>query len=97
MRKETSVMDECRMGVKPLDQLRTGFPPATVVVSMVFQVVLHCCHEVLPHSSRVCVDKLCIHPVDDEIKLQGVAHLGLSLFFSSTTGDSLHSLDHPGP
>ena len=59
-------------------------PYATVVCSIVFQLVLHMAHEVLPNSSRVFLDKLCIHQTDTERKLDGVAHLGLTMFFSST-------------
>ena len=58
-------------------------PCATVVVPVVFLVVLHRCHELLSNSSPVMVDKLCTHQRDDEKKLEGVAHLGLTLFFSS--------------
>ena len=59
-------------------------PYATVVSSVVFQVVMHMAHEVLPNSSRVFLDNLCIHQTDTERKLDGVAHLGLTMFFSST-------------
>ena len=59
-------------------------PYATVVCSTVIQLVLHMAHEVLPNSSRVFLDKLCIHQTDTERKLDGVAHLGLTMFFSST-------------
>ena len=59
-------------------------PYATMAVPVVFQVVVHTVHELLPRSSRVFLDKLCIHQTDDVQKLEGVVHLGLTIFFSST-------------
>ena len=58
-------------------------PYATVVVPLVFMVVVHCAHEVLPHSQRIFLDKLCIHQTDEVKKSEGIAHLGLTMFFSS--------------
>lgn len=60
-------------------------PVALVVVPVVFHLALYHVHDFLPQdSTRVFLDKACIEQSDPVLKMQGIANLGVTCFFSSS-------------